>query len=1642
MPKAARLHDPIAHTYAREGHAAGAATAVAIEFGAAVAIGAAVGTIACPGLGTLAGFLIGAAVFVGTLVVSHMFSLVGDFFQSFGEALGRSFSSDCGELTATGSATVFINKLPAIRAGLDVAMCDKHSMPPSLVNFGSENVFIDTFRAGREGDYVDCEAKISKGSEDVNFGGESVPVANFRAQEIPDSDRELAAKARFWAGILGGAAGALKAGIKCFGIAVGMGVVGAKVLGEVMPSFDGGQGAAKGAGNSAGTALGNLLQGKPVHAVTGAKVLLGDDDTDFALSGALPIVWQRTYASTDARTGVLGTGWSLPFSVELVFQDGKAHYIDEQGRDIPFDDLPPGGQMFSVPEGLQLSRSEGGVYYIGMPSVGWVYTFGARQSQAEGERLSLRQWADLNHNAIDYHRDAQGLVRHITDTSGHRLALHYTPDAVAGSGPRLLRIDLTAGGPPGTLVEYRYSTEGDLVQVTDRTGRTVRRFAWAEHAMVAQTFESGLVAHYQWDRPGPQGRVLRHWLDDAGGGLPATSWTFEYDLPGEADGDRRTRVTDHLGRVQLFDHDADQNVTRYEDPLGHIQRMEWNGQWQLRAWTRADGSRYTFDYDRLGNLVHATDPLGQSARIDWHERLQRIRATTAVDGSRWHYEYDERGNCTEVLGPPLAQDAPDASLAPDANPSGTPAAARYREATVYDARGLPVLTTDANGGRQQWRWTPQALLASHTDCSGKTTRFEYDASGHLRVRTDALGQATQYIHDPLGRLLSVQHPDGSVQNYAYDAAGRLASTSDSSQRATRYQYNLHGQLLTLQAPNGRAIHLGYDAAHRLATLVNENHASYEFAYDTADRLLEERRPDGSRHALDYDPAGRVVALVEHPGEDDVRLQGIAGHVPASPIRTLYRRDALGRLQEKQILPSGEGAPGGALLQRFAYDPLHRLVRAQMLDAETQAPVHTLEYAYNALGDVVKEAATDAATGERTELRHAHDALGNRTETGLPDGRTLHHLYYGSGHLHQIHLDGVVVADIERDDLHREVLRTQGRLASRYAYDALGRRSAQWTQSAALRVTGAWAPGRAAGQSAAWAQRLQRPAATDSLLKQWEYDSAGELARARHSRHGETEYRYDPVGRLLSAVHAGLPSALAPSGQGAAGEGAAAVLNEVFHYDPAGNRVADRAQAMDSAGRGWVRNNRVKVLQDKRFDYDGFGRLVRKRIGAHTEQHFRYDAQHRMTQAAVVRAGQNGEPVSQVFRYRYDALGRRIAKADAFGETTFTWEGLRLLQERRGGQCSSYVYEPGSYTPLARIDGQGALEPEHPASALALGDVDTARGKENSVPTTNGEWADAHHAVAGPVGGLARMLAAQQEPERRAADQPVPADPAPAQVESGRARIYYFHTQANGLPEELSDRNGNLVWRAQYRAWGSAVAEEWQAFDTVGRPVGAPVAESWARASQQTAAAPQNLRMQGQYLDRETGLHYNTFRYYDPDLGAFTTPDPIGLAGGLNLHGYAPNPVSWVDPWGWSCTFDSKANRWRDAETGRFTNRPVDPSELVVNGKLNHGDVNKWAAQGGIPDQWQASPQFPSGGFKYKTSSGGVDYSIHGHGSNPNAPAGSNASQGPTASITSRPTGGNFGSQQSTLSTGGKVQSQGRSNSQINESHIPLDGSPY
>ena len=58
-----------------------------------------------------------------------------------------------------------------------------------------------------------------------------------------------------------------------------------------------------------------------------------------------------------------------------------------------------------------------------------------------------------------------------------------------------------------------------------------------------------------------------------------------------------------------------------------------------------------------------------------------------------------------------------------------------------------------------------------------------------------------------------------------------------------------------------------------------------------------------------------------------------------------------------------------------------------------------------------------------------------------------------------------------------------------------------------------------------------------------------------------------------------------------------------------------------------------------------------------------------------------------------------------------------------------------------------------------------------------------------------------------------------------------------------------------------------------------------------------MRYAGRCADKNTRLQYNTFRYYDPNVGRFVSQNPIGLAGGNSLHQYAAHPSAWFDPFG-------------------------------------------------------------------------------------------------------------------------------------------------
>ena len=424
------------------------------------------------------------------------------------------------------------------------------------------------------------------------------------------------------------------------------------------------------------------------------------------------------------------------------------------------------------------------------------------------------------------------------------------------------------------------------------------------------------------------------------------------------------------------------------------------------------------------------------------------------------------------------------------------------------------------------------------------------------------------------------------------------------------------------------------------------------------------------------------------------------------------------------------------------------------------------------------------------VRYHYDFNGNRTATVLPDGRQINYLYYGSGHLHQISLDDEVITDIERDKLHREIYRTQGKLASRYELDPLGRLKRQIATLNDLTEGGKGKTKVAAGY------------AQTAVKRSYGYDRTGNLTHSTDQRTGTTQFEYDKLGQITQAG------------------------NELFAFDPAHNILDIPTEKVKpyptpspvgegktteplSDNRSAIPDNRLKTYNGTTYYYDELGNLIHRELADGEVQNYFYDLHDQLVKAEIFKK----DGTKETWSYTYDALGRRIGKGrlkdsqevsdDLSNQTRFVWEGSHLLQEIHPDGRYTYIYtDPDSYEPLAQIR-----------------DWTTKDGKK-------------------------------------------------------RQQTHYFHCDQIGIPREITDSEGNLVWFGDYYGWGKLKSE-----------------------TNVTGTAHQPFRLQNQYADHETGLHYNFFRYYEPDAGRFVNQDPIRLLGGFNLYQLASNVLGWIDPLG-------------------------------------------------------------------------------------------------------------------------------------------------
>jgi len=147
--------------------------------------------------------------------------------------------------------------------------------------------------------------------------------------------------------------------------------------------------------------------------------------------------------------------------------------------------------------------------------------------------------------------------------------------------------------------------------------------------------------------------------------------------------------------------------------------------------------------------------------------------------------------------------------------------------------------------------------------------------------------------------------------------------------------------------------------------------------------------------------------------------------------------------------------------------------------------------------------------------------------------------------------------------------------------------------------------------------------------------------------------------------------------------------------------------------------------------------------------------------------------------------------------------------------------------------------------------------------------------------------------------------------------------ALGSTIALTNHSGNVLARMNYDAWGNLWWPRKQAYHTPpcqknklanfldrfrGHILGKAQHDPW-RLGYHYAKVLTPYLYTGRKFDTTTQTYFHRNRYYNPQIGRFSSSDPIGFNGGYNLYSYAnQNPVRWVDPWGlepWS----TGQNKW-------------------------------------------------------------------------------------------------------------------------------------
>ncbi|WP_206071201.1 DUF6531 domain-containing protein [Knoellia koreensis] len=1065
--------------------------------------------------------------------------------------------------------------------------------------------------------------------------------------------------------------------------------------------------------------------GDPVDVATGFVFL---DAVDVEVAGAVPLVLRRHYSSGYRLGRSFGQEWASTLDERLVFDDDGVLWLRDDGgvtaypslTDVGGDGRHEAGVVLPSTGTRQwpLSTAEPGEFRLTDPDTGLSRVFAVVSTSGRGHDGDVSPaggvlwpaWLvrveDRAGRGFTIERDADGTAIAVQQHHGVRVVVRRDQQALVTG------LDVLGAGEDGADLRVgAFGFEhGRLTQVamdgsTGRGSDPVTVFGYDDRGDLTHWVDSnGYRYDYAYDDA--------HRCVAQGGADGSLRFTYEYDAPEPATGLRTTRSVDAVGGHAAYTSDRRCLLVQETDPLGRVTSLTRDEIGRVVAQTTPGGATTRWEYDEDGRVSLVVSPGGARTVVERTDEAVRV---TLPDGSQTQYDLDSSGRVESVA-------------------DAVGAVTRY----AYDGdTTVPMEVVDPVGDVTTFAYDVVGRIVAVTAPGGGVTAYDRDVMGRVTTVTDPVGRVTTLTWGLRGQLLSRALPDGGVETWTYDGEGNPVSHTDADGRTTRVEFGAFDLPVAQVDAAGGRVEYAYDPMLRLLSVTNEAGVPWRYERDVAGQVVAEVDHAGRVISYELDAAGRVVETVRAGGSERVEYDTegrVAMTSTTDGLVTRWAYDAVGRLVAADTsggpADNGAGSAGGQLTR--AYDAVGRLV-SETIDGATSS------WAYDLAGRPVRR-----VTPGGVESTWTHGAGGRDSELVLAGHRV----------------------SVARD--------AAGQEATRHIAPVAAGASAGSRGGTGFTVASTWAAGGRLASRTALAGVVEGPVAGPVAVDDgmppasgvpstsgealWSmafgYTRAGDLATAVVDG-VRSEYELDPLGRVTSVLHAGVPS-------------------QTYGYDVTGNLTGSQIDMAGSTGSGGsvdavgagereLRSYRggelVRSGRD-RFSYDDRGRLVRRRrallSGGSLDWVFDWDDLDRLTSVLV--------PDGSSWVYSYDPLGRRVAK------THLDAAGAVLSQERfawDGAQISEHTTMAGAELGGAEVGTSVTWEYDQLGQPMAQV---TRRG---GAVTADG---DSRHTGAGTAG----------------------AEPGVGSVDEA---FHAIVTDLVGAPSRLVGPDGSTVWSRSALLWG-------------------------------------------------------------------------------------------------------------------------------------------------------------------------------------------------------------------------------------------------